>query len=148
MRSYKQGLFYPTNKDKYKGDANNIVYRSGWEKSVMNWLDLNPDVVQWSSEEFVIPYVCKTDGRPHRYFIDFVVTFRSGIKMLVEVKPDKQVQKPMVAGKKLTQRLVEEVSTYAKNTSKWEAAIAYCEKSGYVFQIWGETALKRLGIKI
>ena len=148
MSSYKQGYFTPNFKQKYNGDSNNIVYRSGWEKSVMSWLDMNPDVTKWSSEEFVIPYICKTDNRKHRYYIDFVVEFKSGVKMLIEVKPDKQIAKPVVSGKKVTKRLVEEVTVYAKNSSKWEAASAWCINNGYIFQIWGETALKRLGIKI
>jgi len=67
--------------------------------------------------------------------------------MLIEVKPDSQIRKPVVAGKKMSKTLVESVSTYAKNVSKWEAAEAYCKKNGWVFQIWGETALSRLGIK-
>jgi hypothetical protein len=141
------GMFYPKFPKKYKGNAQNIVWRSLWEKSVMHWLDENPAVVQWSSEEVIIPYICKTDNRPHRYFCDFLAKFDTGITMLIEVKPDSQIRKPVVAGKKMSKTLVESVSTYAKNVSKWEAAEAYCKKNGWVFQIWGETALSRLGIK-
>ena len=38
--SYK-GKFRPTNRTKYKGDPDNIIYRSLWERQVMKDLDLN-----------------------------------------------------------------------------------------------------------
>jgi hypothetical protein len=146
MRNYKQGIYTPAFPNKYEGNHTNIIFRSGWERQVFAWLDNNPDVVKWSSEEFFIPYVCKTDARTHRYFIDVKIVFSSGITLLVEIKPESQIRKPNIAGKKVTKRIVEEVTTYAKNTSKWEAADAYCSARGWKFQIWGETALKRLGI--
>ena len=38
--------------------------------------------------------------------------------------------------------------TYAKNTSKWEAANQYAADRGWKFEVWTENTLKRLGIKI
>jgi hypothetical protein len=148
MRNYKQGIFTPQNKHKYQGNHTNIVYRSGWERQVFVWLDTHPDVSAWSSEEFFIPYICKTDGNPHRYFVDVKIVFSSGITLLVEIKPESQIKKPVMAGKKINKRLVEEIVTYTKNTSKWKAAEDYCATRGWKFQIWGETALKRLGINV
>jgi hypothetical protein len=141
------GQFYPKFPKKYKGNHTNIIWRSLWEKAVMHWFDENPSVIEWSSEEIIIPYICRTDNRQHRYFCDFLVKFTSGITMLIEVKPDSQIRKPEVIGKKVSKTLIESVTTYAKNVSKWEAAEAYCKKNGWTFQIWGETALKRIGIK-
>ena len=70
---YKQGFFTPRFPKKYIGDPTNIVYRSGWEKRVMQTLDENSNVLRWASEEIVIPYISPIDNRPHRYFVDFYV---------------------------------------------------------------------------
>ena len=81
--SYK-GKYRPTNKRKYKGDVNSIVYRSLWERKFMVYLDTNPDITEWGSEEIVIPYVSPLDGKRHRYFPDFYVKTNNGDKFLVE----------------------------------------------------------------
>ena len=49
------GRYSIKNASKYKGDINNIIYRSLWEKVVFQWCDKNPKVKQWSSEEIIIP---------------------------------------------------------------------------------------------
>ena len=64
------GRYSIKNASKYKGDANNIIYRSLWEKAVFQWCDKNPKVKQWSSEEIVIPYYYEVDKKYHRYFVD------------------------------------------------------------------------------
>lgn len=140
------GTFKPENKEKYDGDWNKVTYRSLWELNVMKWLDLNPDVERWSSEEVIIPYICKTDGKPHRYFMDFKIKFSSGKTILVEVKPSSQVDKPKKRRK--TDKYIKEVMVYAKNISKWQAAQEYAKKRGWGFQIWTEKTLEEsLGIK-
>ena len=91
---YKQGFFRPKHPKKYIGDPTNIVFRSGWEKRVMQSLDENLNVVRWASEEIIIPYISPIDNRPHRYFVDFYVEAKladgSIKKMLLEVKPAAQ----------------------------------------------------------
>jgi hypothetical protein len=91
------GTFRPSNPQKYVGDYKNIIYRSSWECRVMNWLDKNPSIVSWASEEVIIPYVSPVDGRWHRYFPDFVVKVKdkNGVlkTMMLEVKPKKQTKK-------------------------------------------------------
>ena len=86
--TYK-GLFKPKNPSKYKGNINEIVYRSSWEKKMMIYCDTTKSVVEWGSEELVIPYVSPWDGRYHRYFPDFYVKVkdRSGKlqKYIIEV---------------------------------------------------------------
>ena len=65
--SYK-GWFTPKNPLKYKGDSKNVVYRSSWELKVMKWLDANPAVLWWASEELIIKYRSPIDqkiGRAH-----------------------------------------------------------------------------------
>lgn len=100
-----KGMFRALNPKKYKGDASKIIYRSSWELKLMMHLDAHPDVVEWSSEEVVIPYVSPIDRKRHRYFVDFFVK-RKGRdgkleSILIEVKPKAQTTPPDV---KLTLR--------------------------------------------
>ena len=57
------GTFRPKNPGKYAGDPTNIIYRSTWEAKVMNWLDKNPGIVTWASEEIAIPYYSPVDNK-------------------------------------------------------------------------------------
>lgn len=142
--NYKQGFFHPRNPMKYRGDPTNIVYRSGWEKNVMDWLDTNDNVKSWASEEIVIPYVSPIDNRVHRYFVDFYVEAlgRDGETkiMLLEVKPAAQTQAPKTPKRK-TKRFITEVMTYGVNQAKWDAAQKYCQKKGWEFKILTEKEL-------
>ena len=113
----------------------------------MKWLDLASFVKTWSSEETIIPYRCKTDGRIHRYFVDARVEFTDGRILLIEVKPKKESLPPKNPGRK-TRKYITEVMTYAKNISKWEAANEYAADRGWVFEVWTEETLRGLGIKI
>ena len=145
MKTYK-GKYKPTKPQKYAGDVNDIVYRSGWEKYVMMWCDKNSDVVQWVSEELVIPYICETDKKSHRYFVDFVIKYKSGRVVLVEVKPAKETKRPEKKQGKSRQTLMTEGLTYIKNQSKWKAAVEYTKDRGYHFEIWTENELTAKGI--
>lgn len=142
--NYKQGLFKPINPKKYRGDPTNIVYRSGWEKQVMQWLDNNINVISWSSEEVVIPYISPIDGHPHRYFVDFYVEAKgrdgSVKKMLLEVKPAAQTKAPTTPKRK-TKRYITEVMTYGVNQAKWQAAKEFCDLRGWEFKVITEAEL-------
>ena len=144
--TYK-GRFSPKNSSKYKGDSSNITYRSLWERQLFRWLDEQTFVTSWSSEEVIIPYRCKTDGQMHRYFVDVKLTFSDGRTLLVEVKPAKETEPPKKPSRK-TARYITEVMTYAKNVSKWTAALEYAEDRSWTFEIWTEDVLRKLGIKI
>jgi len=146
MASYR-GKFSPKNPDKYHGDVMNIVYRSLWERQFFRWLDEQSFVKSWSSEEVVVPYRCKTDGKIHRYFVDVKFEFQDGRVMLIEIKPKKETIPPKNPGRK-TRRFITEVMTYAKNISKWEAAKTYADDRGWIFEVWDEDMLRSLGIKI
>lgn len=143
--SYK-GRFIPKNPQKYAGDVSNIIWRSTWERQVMNWLDLSDNVVYWSSEELVIKYYSPVDNKIHRYFPDFIVKIkkRDGKVMthVIEVKPEYQTRQP--TQKKKTKRFIEESITYVVNQSKWKAAEEFCKDRGWVFQVLTE---KHLGIQ-
>ena len=86
--TYK-GKFHPTNRKKYKGDINNIIYRSLWERKFMVYCDEQDDIVEWGSEELVVPYISPLDRKRHRYFPDFYIRTKNGDKFLVEIKPKK-----------------------------------------------------------
>lgn len=143
-----RGKFKPKNKNKYRGDPNGITYRSLWERNVMRWLDENDDVEWWNSEDVVVPYVCKTDNRLHRYFVDLLIKFKSKKKpILVEIKPKKETIPPKKP-KRQSQRYVQESLTFIKNQSKWTAANEYCLNRGWEFYIWTEDVIQSLGIKL
>lgn len=143
-KNFKQGIFTPKFPDKYKGDVKNIVYRSGWEKRVMQYLDDNINVIGWSSEEIVIPYRSPVDNRIHRYFVDFYCEVRlpdNTVKvMLLEVKPAAQTQAPKQP-KRRSKRYLYEVATYGVNQAKWEAASSYCQSKGWEFKLITEAEL-------
>lgn len=147
---YKQGFFKPRFPKKYMGDASNIVYRSGWEKRVMQSLDENTAVIKWSSEEIIIPYNSPIDNRYHRYYPDFYVEAKAADgsikKMLLEVKPAAQTIPP-VSPKRRTKRYITEVMTYGVNQAKWKAAEEYCLNRGWEFRIITETELFRKNTK-
>lgn len=145
MKTYK-GRYKPKNPEKYVGNVDDVVYRSGWERYVMKWCDDNPNVVKWVSEEVVIPYICGTDNRPHRYFMDFAIQYKDGTQVLVEVKPFKETKKPVSKQGKTRKTLLNESMTYVKNQSKWSAAREYALDRGWHFEIWTEKELTSMGI--
>lgn len=142
------GKFVPVNTSKYEGDSNKITYRSLWERGLMKWVDNNPDVLSWSSEEIVIPYISPVDNRAHRYFMDFKITFTSGVTMLVEVKPEYQVKPPIKKKGTKQNKFLMEAKTFAVNDAKWNAAEKYAQKRGWKFVIFTEHTLNKLGISI
>ncbi len=143
--AYK-GKYTVKNKKKYVGDPTKVTYRSLWERNAFRWAESNPQVRAWNSEEVVVPYKCKTDNKLHRYFVDMLIEMTNGEVILVEIKPKKQTRPPKAARK--TKKHINEVTTYIKNTSKWNAAQQYAEHKGWKFQIWTEDTLKNLGIKV
>lgn len=141
-----QGYFKPRNPQKYKGDPTNIIYRSRWELLVMSRFDIDPNVIWWSSEETIIPYRSPVDNRIHRYYVDFTARLNKpggGTRtVLIEVKPYKQTQPPVITeGKKKSRRYVNEVMTWGVNSAKWKAARAYCKDRGFEFMIMTEHEL-------
>ena len=128
----------PKNKEKYVGDHTNIICRSSWETKFFNWCDTNPNIISYSSEETIIPYMCATDNKPHRYFVDARIQVKqsSGLlkTYLIEIKPFMQTKPPVSTGKK-TKRFIAESLTFMKNKSKWNAAERYAKDRGWEFLI-------------
>lgn len=142
-----KGKFKPRNINKYRGDVNNIIYRSSYELIVMIYLDKHPDVIAWASEEVIIQYQNPFDNSWHRYFVDFWVKFKNKegkiqIKLL-EIKPLKETVEPVRSEKKSKKTLLYEYTTYAINQSKWAAARKFCAENGWDFQILTE---KEIGV--
>lgn len=148
-----KGRFKPLHPEKYKGDPSNIIYRSGWEMTVMARFDNNPNVLEWSSEEIAIPYRTILDEeyeirnklpykRYHRYFVDFYVKVKdkSGKlnKYLIEVKPLKETKAPVREDFKSEVSFKKALKTWIINSAKWKAAREYCADHGMGFVIQTE----------
>ena len=139
------GRFHPKNPKKYVGDVSNIWYRSLWERKTMVWLDEHVSVLEWSSEELIIPYLSPLDNKYHRYFPDFVAKVKTKegniVKYVIEIKPASQT-KPPERKKKVTKRFINEVATWGVNEAKWKAAGEFCADRGWEFKILTEKELQ------
>jgi hypothetical protein len=142
-KTYK-GKFRVDNPGKYKGDINNIVYRSLWELRFMKWCDKNPSVEEWGSETVIVPYISPLDRKVHRYFVDFYVKVRSKTgdlqKYLIEIKPERFTKPPAIPKKK-TKKFIDEVFQYGVNDAKWKAAFEFCKDRNMTFMILTEKDL-------
>ena len=140
---FKQGHYKPTNQKKYTGRGT-PRYLSSWELKFFRWCDFNNNVVEWSSESVVIPYVNPIDGKTHRYMVDnrvVIMENNTRVRYLIEIKPKKQTVKPTAHGNKKKSTLLYESVEYVRNISKWKAAKQWCKKHGYKFQILTEDHL-------
>ena len=139
------GRYRPTNKNKYKGDPTAIIYRSLWERKFMVWCDKNENILEWGSEEIIIPYISPLDGRVHRYFPAYYVRARTKTggtqKFIIEVKPNKQTTPPKQQRRR-TKKYITEIKTYAINEAKWKAAVEYCKDRRMTFKILTEHELQ------
>ena len=148
MKNYQQGKFKPLHPEKYKGNPTEICYRSSYELKFMNYCDLNESISEWKSEEFFIPYRSPIDNRIHRYFPDFFIKYKDKEgnirKVVIEVKPKKDLKMPDQNPKRKTKSWVYSVKAYAVNQAKWSAARDFCADRGYEFRIFTED---ELGIK-
>ena len=139
--TYK-GRYFPTNPKKYRGNPNQIIYRSLWERKVMVYCDKNDAIIEWGSEEVIVPYISPWDGKLHRYFPDFYMKVRqadgSTKKFIIEVKPKSQCKQPVKNPKRRTTKWFNEVKTFAINQAKWKSAREFCEDKGMEFKIFTE----------
>jgi hypothetical protein len=136
-QTYK-GNFTPINPKKYKGDSRNIVYRSSWERKFMHWCDINENVVEWNSEELVIPYL-GLDNAPHRYFPDIWMKAkkRDGTTQVyvIEIKPWRETQPAVRKKGRKPETVLQEEVTYRTNMRKWQAAEEFCKKKNWTFKV-------------
>ena len=145
----KQGVYTLIFPNKYNGPLTEggVLYRSSWESRMFYYMDNNVNIVEWSSEALVIPYVFKLDGKVHKYYPDIVckVNTNNGIKKyIIEIKPEKQTmepKKPKNRSLSRKKRYESEMFTFIKNSNKWDAAHQYAEKNGYEFKLLTETTI-------
>ena len=144
--AYK-GRYNPVNPKKYKGNPQNIIYRSLWERKFMVYCDTNDKVLEWGSEEIIIPYISPWDSKVHRYFPDFYIKVKQSSgdlkKFIIEVKPKKQTRPPKPVVRK-TKRWINEVRTFGVNEAKWKHATKWCKDNDMEFKILTE---EELGIR-
>jgi hypothetical protein len=144
--SYK-GTYKPVNPKKYKGDRYNIIYRSLWEKKFMNYCDLSKNIIEWSSEEFFIPYKDPTTRSVRRYFPDFFIKYKDNTgkvrRSVIEIKPMRETKEPKITKNKSRKTILTETVNYYRNQAKWKAAREFCNDRKLEFKIMTE---KELGI--
>lgn len=137
--------YKPSYPSKYKGNPNNIICRSSWERRFCVWCDLNESILEWGSEEFFIPYRSPIDNRIHRYYPDFITKIKdkSGCvkTYVIEVKPKRQTLPPNPNPSRKTKSWIREVKTYAINQAKWKAADEFCKDRMMEFKIITEDEL-------
>ena len=143
-KGFRQGVYTPINKHKYRA-MGKPHYRSSWELKFFEWCDNNQNVLEWTSESVIIPYISPFDNKAHRYYVDNKVVIKEGdriVKYLIEIKPEKQTKKPVTKrSNKKKSTIMYENFTYVINQCKWEAARKWCDKHGYKFLIITEKEL-------
>jgi len=135
------------NRHKYIGkNIDSIILRSSWESLYIRHLDYSKSILEFSSECVIIPYICPTDGKRHKYYMDFFVKSIDAegniSRSLVEIKPNKERSRPR--NNKNKKRHLTETMTYVKNQAKWAAAELYAHTRGWNFYVLDEYSL---GIK-
>ena len=110
----------------------------------MVYCDNNPNIVEWGSEEIIIPYKSPVDKRVHRYFPDFYIKYVNSkgqaIREIIEVKPQAQCKPPPVP-KRQTRKFKQKVLTYIINQAKFKAAEEFCKDRKMGFRILTEDHL-------
>lgn len=140
------GKYQPKNPKKYKGDTSKIIWRSTYELKMFRYCDFTDNVISWSSEEIIIPYISPLDKRVHRYFMDIYIKYKTpeGIKeQIIEIKPAIYTRPPKKQKRK-TKRYIKDVETWIINEAKWNAAEKWAQKRNMKFKIFTE---RELGIK-
>jgi hypothetical protein len=144
MNESIKSRYKPSYPKKYKGNPNNIICRSSWERKFCSWCDLNDNILEWASEEFFIPYVSPLDKKIHRYYPDFLVKIKESDgktkTYVIEIKPKKQTLPPQQKSR-ITKSFIYESKTYAVNKAKWKAADEWCKDRLLEFKIITEDNL-------
>jgi hypothetical protein len=163
-----QGYYNVVNKEKYIGNPNEAIYRSGWEFSFMRWCDYSPSILRWSAEPISVKYGDPTakleeyhkynldpsDPRNwlvKNYHIDFYIEIDKTDhieKWFIEIKPQHCLKKPVPPSKdsslKIQRKFVNEAKEYLINESKWKAMNEYAMKVGARFFVFTEVQLEKL----
>ena len=137
-----QGIFTPSNLQKYKGSLP-IIYRSSLELKAFRNMDSNDNIISWGSESVVVPYHYPFNNTIRRYFVDIVALLKNPStgalkKLLIEIKPHRQTLPPQPSKNKSQKTSIYETQQYIINQCKWNAAKEWAAKKGYTFLILTE----------
>ncbi len=144
--NYKKsvGKYKVRNKEKYVANLQEVTYRSTWELKYMKYLDRQPNILEWASENVIIPYYNPIEKKTRRYFVDFYVKIQNPEgeikKYIIEVKPASQCRPPK-RKKRISIKYKNDLRTYIRNQSKWKAARKWAEKRDMQFVILTEKEL-------
>jgi hypothetical protein len=153
---FKQGYYKPENIEKYKGDPTKIIYRSSWEYKFCRYCDATPQILEWCSEPFPIPYYDIVKQKDRLYYIDFYIkvqTKDNNVKSyLVEIKPSSKLNPPVFPSnlKQTLKRLKQynyELMEFLNIKAKKDAAEAAAMISGYKYMIITEEFLDQQNIQ-
>lgn len=132
--SFQKGYFTPTHPEKYVG-TKRPLFRSSWERKVMEMFDQNACFLKWSSESLKIPYQNPFTGKYTVYVPDFLVTYEDAkgnrITEIIEVKPAKETFVEQAKSPKAK-------AAVALNTFKWAAAQKFAKENGIAFRVMTE----------
>jgi hypothetical protein len=99
-------------------------YRSGWERSVAEFLDLSDDVISYQYESLEIPYLLKE--KVHKYLPDFIVYYNNRPQpVIIEIKRQ------------------DKLGTL-KVMAKTKAAKQWAEENNYNYQIWTDKMIEAI----
>jgi hypothetical protein len=111
----------------------------------MVYCDSSASIIEWGSEEIIIPYLSPWDKKIHRYFPDFYIKTKQHDggtkKFIIEVKPKAQCKPPPSQPKRKTRRWFNEVKTWGVNEAKWKYANEWCLDNNMEFKILTEDHL-------
>lgn len=139
---FKQGIFRPKHPEKFIGKF--AIFRSSYERQFFLKMDNNPNVLEWGSENIIIPYKSPIDNKIHKYYVDAYVVIKEGEivnKYLIELKPSSQTKSPKASKRKKKETVIYENMQWAINQAKWDAAKKYAETKGAKFLILTEKDL-------
>lgn len=169
--STRQGYYKITNREKYVGNPELIVYRSSWEFSFCKWCDFSPSILRWGSEPLRIPYYdrvskleeCKKlnldPNNPKNwitkfYNVDFWIEVKKADetieKWFIEIKPAHKLRKPSLpkndAPLKDIKKFNNAVKEYLINEAKFAAMNEWAIRHGSKFYIFTEDQMQKFGI--
>jgi hypothetical protein len=144
MNYPKPNRYKVHNKAKYVADLQEVVYRSSWELKYMKYLDRAPNVLEWASENVIIPYYNQIEKKTRRYFVDFYVKVQNpeGLikKYIIEVKPASQCRPPKRRNR-ISSKYKNDLRRFIVNQNKWKSARKWAEQRGMEFIILTEKEL-------
>lgn len=123
IRRRKKRRHYKTGIHNSPKCSSPIHYRSGWELTVAQTLDNNPDVISYEYESLQIPYVVA--GKRHDYCPDFIIAYKSGKRVIVEVKRQDKLSNRVVVAKAVAAR-------------RWITE----QNNGWTYEIWTDAVVE------